>query len=1062
MKKTLLLWLLGLLFTVQVYAQNRSLSGTVTDAATGEALIGVNVTGKGTTIGTVTDIDGKYTLELPKDVNTLVFSYVGYTNVEKPILSLVINATMASDAKVVDEVVVTALAIKREARSTGYTTNTVKSDDFNKTATDVFGALQAKTPGLSINNISGQMGASARIVVRGPSSFSGSNNALIIVDGVQVNNNVANGFENNSGENVDFGNRGLDIDPNNIEAVTVLKGGAATALYGVRGKYGVIMITTKSGKSMAKEDKKFSVTLNTGVTFDKVYLQIKRQNQFGQGYDNVPDPIENFSWGPAFDGVVRPWTRAVTTPNGVSQLIRPYSAIKNQLEDAFNIGTTFKTGVSVEGGSDKYTYFLSYNNVKNNGIFDNQFYKRHNITANASAKFSDKISSKFSIQYARIDQRQVTNAGSSNFNAPYQSFLQQAINIPINELRDYNSIYHDFLGYYGGYTPNPYYIMNHENNDAKIDNIIGSAEVEIKPVDYISLLGRIGTNFTLTNITQESPKFTYPFSSAAGIGRYVEEYDKRNQLTLDFIASFNKNVIKDLNINAMAGYNFQDGRVNNLQSSTQGGLVIPGFYDLSNSSSTPFVDNAGLHTRLFGVYGSVGVGYKNLIFANYSARNDWSSTLPAKNNSFFYQSGDVAFVPTELIKKDKFKQNEWLSYWKIRASVGTAGGDPGAYATTTYFLANPRFDDYLEGNYPVQFPVIGLNGQTVPGYTLDNTLGNPELEPEKTFSWDIGTDMTFLKEYVNLEYTYYQKIDKNLIVNVELPASSGYRFTSVNIGKMSNKGHELLLNVYALKNIKNSGVDWKFNFSFTKNNNKVVKVSEQSDEISLNTGGVQVVAKEGMPFGTFKALDFERDSLGRIIVNEQGAPIAAVDYNYFGSYQEKYRIGLGSTFSWKGLTVNVQFDIKKGGQFYSGTKSATDFNGTSLTSMVNNREPYIIPNSVVDNGDGTYSPNTTPLTNLFTMVGSYPESQDLIDASYVKLREASISYTVGKKHLKNVPINAISIGLVGRNLKFWLPKENVFADPESNSFGQNGNVQGMEFSQSPTTRNIGFDFKIQF
>ena len=250
MKKTLLLWLLGLLFTVQVYAQNRSLSGTVSDAATGEALIGVNVTGKGTTIGTVTDIDGKYTLELPKDVNTLVFSYVGYTNVEKPILALVINAAMASDAKIVDEVVVTALAIKRESRSTGYTTNTVKSDDFNKTASDVFGALQAKTPGLQINSASGQAGASTRIVVRGPSSFSGSNNALIIVDGVQVNNNVANGFENNSGENVDFGNRGLDIDPNNIESVTVLKGGAATALYGVRGKYGVIMITTKSGKAL--------------------------------------------------------------------------------------------------------------------------------------------------------------------------------------------------------------------------------------------------------------------------------------------------------------------------------------------------------------------------------------------------------------------------------------------------------------------------------------------------------------------------------------------------------------------------------------------------------------------------------------------------------------------------------------------------------------------------------------------------------------------------------------------------------------------------------------------
>ncbi|MEZ5025587.1 MAG: SusC/RagA family TonB-linked outer membrane protein [Chitinophagales bacterium] len=1061
MKKTLLLWLLGLLLTVQVYAQNRSLSGTVTDATTGEALIGVNVTGKGTTIGTVTDIDGKYTLELPKDVNTLVFSYVGYSNVEKPILALITNVTMSPDSKVVDEVVVTAMSIKREARSTGYATNTVKSEDFNKTATDVFGALQAKTPGISINSISGQAGASSRIVVRGPSSFDGSNNALIIVDGVAVNNNTANGYDNSSAENVDFGNRGMDIDPDNIESITVLKGGAATALYGVRGKYGVILITTKSGKDMSKEDKKFNVTLNTGITFDRAYILLKRQEMFGQGYDNHPDPIENFSWGPAFDGVVRPWTRAVQTPNGMSQLIRPYSPVKNQLQDAFNIGTTFKTGVAVSGGNEKYTYYMAYNNLKNTGIFDNQFYKRHNIVANATAKFNDKISSKFNLQYAHIDQRAVTNAGSVNFNAPYQAFIQQAANIPINELRDYNGIYHGFEGYYGGYTPNPYYIMNNENNDAKIDNIIGSVELEVKPVDYITLTGRAGTNFTLTNLFLESPKFDYPYSSAAGIGRYVEEYDKRNQLTLDFMAAFNKNVIKDLNVNALVGYNFQDARVNTLQSSTQQGLVIPGFYDLSNSVATPYVDNAGLHTRLFGVYGSVGLGYKNMVFVNYTARNDWSSTLPEENNSFFYQSGDVSFIPTELFKPGS-KVTDWLNYWKIRASVGTVGGAPDAYSTSSYFLSNPRYEDYSEGNYPVQFPVIGLDGSSVPGYTLDNFLGNPELEPEKSFAWDIGTDITFLKEHVTIEYTYYQKTDKKLIVNVQLPSSSGYTSTSLNIGEMVNKGHELSVSVYALKNIKNTGLNWKLNMSFTKNNNNVVKVSDQSDEVAFSTGGIQVIAKEGMPFGTFKALDFVRDSLGRLVVNEQGAPVASSDYNYFGSYLEKYRIGLGTEISWKGLSFGIQFDIKKGGQYYSGTKSAAEFNGTVLSALVNNREPYVIPNSVVDNGDGTYSTNTTPLTNLFDLVGNLPESQMLIDASFVKLREVTLSYTVQKKHLKNVPINAITVGLVGRNLKFWLPTENIYADPESNSFGQAGNVQGMEFSQTPPTRSFGFDFKIQF
>ena len=237
----------------------------------------------------------------------------------------------------------------------------------------------------------------------------------------------------------------------------------------------------------------------------------------------------------------------------------------------------------------------------------------------------------------------------------------------------------------------------------------------------------------------------------------------------------------------------------------------------------------------------------------------------------------------------------------IRGNVGTVGGDPNAYATTSYFNSNPRYDDYTENNYPIQFPVAGLDGNTVSGYTIDEQLGNPLLKPEKQFSWEVGTDITFLKDYVNFEYTYYDRKDKDLIVRVALPASSGYRFTTVNIGEISNKGHELVARITTLKNVK--GVNWNINFNFTKNNNKVVKVSDQSDELAFSTGGIQVVAKEGLPFGTFKALDFSRDPNGNIIVNDQGAPVAAVDYSYFGSYQPKYQMGFGSNLSWRGLAM---------------------------------------------------------------------------------------------------------------------------------------------------------------
>ncbi len=1064
MKKTLLLWLFGLLLTAQVFAQNRSLSGTVKDATTGEALIGVNVTGKGTTIGTVTDIDGKYTLELPKDVTTIVFSYIGYTNLEKPILSLVVDASMAVEGKQLEELVVTAGAIKREKSSVVSQVNTIKSDDFAKSSSDVFSAIQSKTPGVRITSASGAPGSTKRIVLGGETSFLGGNNALIVVDGVPVNNQVSNGRQNSSGNFVDFGNRGNDYNPDDIESVTILRGPAAVAQYGSRGTNGVVMITTKSGKSSGKNDKKFNVSINTGVTFDRAYLQIKRQDKFGQGYDNSPDPIENFSWGPAFDGVVRPWTPPVTTSNGtITQLIRPYSAVKDQLQDAFNLGLTFKNGLAIEGSSDKYSYYFSYGNISNTGIFPNTFYKRHSFTANATANFNEKLSSSVRVQYSKINQRAILGAGSTNFGGHYQSLLQQAVNIPLNELRDYNSIYHDFIGYYGGYTANPYYLMNNINNNNNVDNLLASAELVFKPIEYVTLTGRVGNNFSLSEVEQQNPKYSYvPKSgqSATDIGGYSFEPEKRNQMNAEFIGSYNREVVKNFKLGVTGGFRYTGNSSKRILSYTQGGLVVPGFYNLSNSVGTPVTENEVNEQRLLGVYGTVTFGYKNMLFAEYTATNEWSSTLPEGKRGFFYQAGGLSFILTEALKK----KTEWFSYMKLRFNVGTQGKDALAYRLNTVYNANPVYDDYSDGNLQVIFPVIGLNGSNVSGFTLGNRIGNPDLKPEITLEYEAGADVSILKEYLNLEYTFRHRTSKNLVVDISTPASSGYRVQSKNVGKIRNISHEFLARISVLKNIKN--VNWDLTYQFSKYQNKVLKVSDESDELALNTGGVQIVAKEGLPFGTFKATDFVRTPEGKIVVNAQGVPVESSDYSYFGSYIPKFTMGLGSVFSWKGLSFGVQFDIKQGGTFYSGTKSATDFNGTSLSSLVNNREPYIFPNSVQDlnGGIGTplYVENTTATTNLYSIVGSLPESQNLINASYIKLREASVSYTFDKKFFKKVPLSAITISVIGTNLKFWLPKENVFADPESNSFGNNGDVQGLEFGSTPQTRSVGFDVKLKF
>ena len=1054
MKKTLLLWLFGLLLTSQVFAQNRTLSGTVKDAATGEALIGVNVTGKGTTIGTVTDIDGKYTLELPKDVKDLVFSYIGYTNVEKPILALVVDAAMAVEGKQLDELVVTGMAIKREKRSTSYSTNTLKAEDLTQGTSNVFSAIQAKTPGVRINTIGGAMGASNRIVLDGEASFLLGNNALIVIDGVPVINSTNSTNQNDNLSFVDFGNRGNDFDPDNIESVSILKGPAATALYGSRATSGVVLITTKSGKGTDKSDKKFSVTVNSNISFQKAYLQIKRQDKFGQGYDNNPDPIENFSWRPAFDGIVRPWTPTIVLPNGsTSQLIRPYSAVKNQLQDAFNIGTTFKNGIALEGASDKFSYYFSYNNTTNNGIIMNTFYKRHALTANTTARLAKNLTSKVNVQYSKVYQRAMTGSGTANFAGTLQSLLQQPANIPIFELRDYNSPYQNFNGYYGGYTANPFYLMSHTNNDMKADNLLASTELEYKPVDFITLTARVGDNLTISNMSQQQPKYKYDRQKDGVNGGYTEELEKRNQLNIDLFGTFNKDVVKDVNINAMLGFNYLKSKYTDIFGKTQNGIVIPGYYNLNNSVSKPYVETNYSNYGLIGLLGQVGIGYKNMLFGEFTARNDWSSTLPAGKRGFSYFSGGLSFVPSELIKGDA---KQWLNYLKIRANAGTQGKDAAPYMLSSVFAA-ATFSDYYNDNLPYQFPVKGLDGSTVSGYTLGNTIGNAKLKPELTTAYEVGAEITALKEYIHVEYTFYHKTSKNLIVNANLPASSGFTRQVINVGKVRNIGHNLLVSVNAIKNLK--GVNWELRMQFAKNNSKVLKANIDGSDVIL--GGLttaSIIAKEGYPFGTFKANDFNRDSLGRIIVGANGAPVTSTTQNIFGSFQPKYTMGWASTLSWKGLAFDVQFDMKKGGVFYSGTREATDFNGTSLTSLLNNREPYIIPNSVTTTG----AENTTPLTNLYTLVGSLPESQLLVDASYIKLREASVSYTFDKKFFKKAPISAISVALVGNNLKFWLPKENVFADPESNAWGQAGNGQGMEYTSMPTSRSVAVDFKIKF
>ena len=1061
MKRVLALWLLGLLISVQVFAQDRKLSGTVTDATTGEALIGVNVTGKGTTTGTVTDLDGKYNLDLPKEVTTLVFSYVGYTTVEKPILSLVTDVKMSVEGEQIADVVVIGVIPQREKRSTSFATQTISSDDLNKTATNVFTALQGKTAGVRISSTSGQVGSSTRIVIRGESSITQGNNALIVVDGIPVNN-TATGDDDFINSYTDYGNHGLDFNNEDIENVTVLSGPAAIALYGSRGASGVILITTKSGKAK-KGESNFKVTVNSGVTFDQAYVQLKRQNQFGEGYYPVGIvPGENFSWGPAFDGRDRVWTAPTVTPSGTAQLIRPYSLVKDNINQFFDLGSTYNNNLALEGGNDKFNYYLSIGNLNNKGIFPYAYYKRTNVTFNGTGHLSEKLTTSFGLKYSYINE-DAKNSGREFFN-PYQAAIQTPVNIPVRELRDFNSPFYNLDGYYGSYTPNPFYVAANYKNESRSHNFLGSFQLDWKVIDGLTFTARVGDNIVTQEIENKIPKYAYTVDDFnpdnfggnrdLNIGRYGITDQTFNDLSVDASGTYDKEVVKNLKITVTAGVSSYSKKFSQVSSTTAGGLVVPDFYNLSNSQEAALTTNQYTKYELLGVFTNANIGYKNMLFAEYSARNDWSSTLPKGSNGFFYQAGGLSFVPTELFKTP----NKWLNYLKIRGNAGTSGKDAPLYKLQSIFISNPDYSaDYA---YAVRFP-FATPGGTVTGFTTGNNIGNPALKPELTFLWEAGADIGLFDDRLKINYTYYQKTSKDLIVDVSLPASSGYTTTTQNIGKVSNKGHELVVTGTPVRDMK--GFNWDVRFTFTKNVNKVIKVSDDNDEKAIGgSTGAGIVAKEGLPLGTFKVFDYERDSLGRVVVDNAGYPIAATTQIYAGSYQPKYQMGVGTTLSYKGLAFDIQFDISEGGKFYAGTQEISEFNGTAITTLMNDRLPMIYPNSVVHNADGTYTENTQAFIDPYPLFRDVPTLFYIKDASYIKLREASVSYTLQKKVFKHSPLTGVTISAVGRNLKFWLAKENVFADPESNASGLNSNESAFEAGTTPPFRSYGFNLRLQF
>ncbi|AEV96935.1 SusC/RagA family TonB-linked outer membrane protein [Niastella koreensis] len=1060
-----------------------SISGKVTGANDQQPLQGVSVTVKGTTTGTATDAEGLYRFNNVDGNATLVFSIVGYQSMELPVKNrTIIDVSLQVEAGQLMETIVTANAIRRDKRSLGYSAPVVRSDELlNGRSTSPLSALQGKVAGVNITSVGGAPNSSTRIVLRGGSSISGNNQALIVIDGVPIDNSDFLGGSDlrtsqNSGvvdprSTVNFGNRGNDINPEDIESITVLKGPTAAALYGSRASNGAVVITTKSGKKGSKNE----VTVSSTVTFSNILKLPKMQNEYGQGYyigtDTTTgrniyynDPRENFSWGPAFDGKTIEWGQEI---NG-KRLTMPYSAAKDNEKKFFELGKGISNTVSFSGSGEKTTFYLSLNSLNNDGIMpgNKDSYNRYNVRFNGTANLSNNISTSVSINYSRINSNLVQ--GGQGPGSVYDNVLQTPRNIPLDKMGDLNNPYYGYgflndrgepvYGFYAAYTVSPYWLLENYKNQNDVDRVVGNFTVNWKPLKWLNIVERFGADVYSDRRRFKYPKFTYfPWDETTGnydrsnfhseVGQYRENTFNVSELVNDLMVTAKKD-FGDFTTSLMVGHNLRQRTASLLDASTNEsfGLIVPNWYNLDNSNGPLYNYNEYSQRRLMGLYGQLTVGWKELVFLDLTARNDWSSTLPKNNNSFFYPSASASFVFSELLKDGKI--GDILNYGKLRASVAQVGND-----------ANP----FLLNNYYARAEVDGSFGSTtfpfngVPGLSRYSRIGNPNLKPEITTAYEVGAEMNLWNNRLYVDFSVYKNRSKDQILTIPIAEASGFTSKVINGGIVENKGVELSLRGTPIRT--SSGFSLELYGTYTRNRNKVVDL-QQEGVTQVSLGGLAdmaAVAAEGKPYGTFYGVDVQHDDQGRVIVDPKtGLPLVTTGAVYFGSYNPKYVASLGANIRYKQWSLNVLFDRKYGGQFVSRTKDIIDFNGTAWETAEHGREPYVFPNSVYRDATGKLVENTSIKMlpqNFFT---DQPYGRNVLDASYIKMREVSLSYKLKKSALKKGPFGDVTIGLFGNNLFLWVPSSNKYVDPEINSAGAT-NLQGFDFTAQPSQRNFGFN-----
>lgn len=1054
--------------------QQKTVSGTVTSSVPGEgAMPGVAVAVPGTTTGTTTDIDGKYTLVVPENTSTISFSYIGMKKQDVSITGKnLVDVLMEPDILGLDEVVVTAIGISREKKSLGYAVQDVQGDKINNAKTgNVLSAITGKVAGVNITSSAGALGAASFINIRGQNSITGDNQPLFVIDGVPIDNSMdysgnPDDLQNNLTQGYNYSNRAIDLNPDDIETISVLKGGAATALYGMRAGNGAIIITTKKGKDTAG---RLNISVASSVAFDKVNKLPELQKMYAQGNNGNYGTTTTSSWGPKisdlrFDGATNYWRdihgRLVLATNPSAKPDMPAIAYDN-VGDFFQTGTTYNNNVSVSGGNKDANFYLSFGNNSSNGIIPRNTFSKTSVKLVGETNIGKKVKVSASANYIRSGGLRVQQG--SNTSGVMLGLLRctPTFDNANGHGKDGYKYEDSYIIQDGSGAPrryatydNPYWTVNKNQMKDQVDRIISYAQVVYNPLPNLTLTYRLGDDVYF----DKRKGHTALMSSNVPDGQQEEDFHYSNNLNSDLTLNYNKELIDGIFTSITVGQNMFMSDYQQMY--TQGnGFVIPDFYHMSNTSSQLVREKTEKY-RTAALFADIQFSFRNLIYLGFTGRNEWSTTLPENDNSFFFPSASLGFIFSEL---PGLKGNDILSYGKLRASYAKIANHATPYNILNTYTIATITDGWGTGD---SFPFNG-----VPGFIPSNTLANPNIQPEALISRELGLEVKLLSNRINFDLSYYNNQNKDLLINVPVTGSTGYNAIYTNAATMENVGFEIMANVVP---VSTGDFNWGINFNFSKNNNKVLSLAPGVTDIALGgfTGStINVVA--GEPYGSMFSTSLYKDDQGRLIINDDasssgyGYPIQDPTMKSLGGVSPKWLMGIGSDLNYKGLGFTFLFDIKNGGIMWNGTMGRLV--GFGVAKRTENRgesvvfegvKGHIVDGEVITSG-ATNDIQTTYSQYYYQNIGggASPAQEQFVEKTdWVRLREVTLSYELGKL-IKGTVFKNVRIYTTGRNL--WLNTPYTGIDPETNLMGA-FNAQGLDYFNMPNTKSYVFGVRLDF